>query len=142
MPPAPDIDAALAEVVKTDTAFHVRGAAITALGSHKARGHSKRVIETLENKEEHPDVRIAAAHALGDMCDAGALDALTSAARKSVSPVASLEDLTIASAALGALGAIHPRDLPARLEPLLAPDARAEMRRAAQATLAEKATCP
>jgi hypothetical protein len=99
-------------------------------------------VASLENREEHPDVRIAAAHALGDMCEPKSLDALTSAARMSVSPIASLEDLTIATAAIRALSAIHPRDLRSRLEPMLAADARAEMKRAAESAISDKGTCP
>jgi HEAT repeat protein len=139
--PGPDIDAALASAVKSDASYRVRAASIAALGVHKARAHAPRLVASLENKEEHHDVRIAAAHALGGMCEVSGVDALTSAARMSVSPIASLEDLTVATAALRALSAIHPRDLKSRLEPLLSSE-RAETKRAAEAAITDKATCP
>lgn len=142
MPAAPDIDAALATAAKTDEAPSVRASALESLGAHRARNHSSVAIEALSDKDEDPDVRVAAAHALARMCESRGLDALTSAARFGVSPVASLEDLTVATAALRALGAIHPADIASRLAPLLEGDVRAEMRRAAQSAIQEKGSCP
>lgn len=141
LPASGSLDAALGASAKGDASARVRASAFGALGAHAARAHRDLAIERLDDRDEDGEVRVAAAKALGAMCDPGALDALTRAARAAASPLVTGEDLAVGAASLRALAALHPSDLRARLGPLLSAEGRAETRRAAEAALAERGAC-
>jgi len=140
MAPAPDIDRALASGL-TDASPRVRAATLDALAAHRAAAHVEAVRRAIDADDETLDVRVAAAHALAWMCDAGSLDRLADFARKAASPVASEAELTLGLASVRALGEMHPPDLARRLAPLVERGARDEAKRAAEAARAERGIC-
>ena len=121
-----------------DPSWLVRRAALGALGARSARTHADLIIERLDDTDERPEVRSAAARALGALCHTPALDTLTGYARKLADPYASGEDRGIAFAALGSLRDLAPADLRSRLSPLLAKNAPRGARAAADAALADR----
>jgi HEAT repeat protein len=141
MPAARDLDKALAAALGTDQAPQVRGAIIDALALHQARSYASAVRERLDDVQEIPIVRTAAARALGAMCDPGQLERLTELARAAGDPMASGEDLTLGLAAIAALGDIHPADLASRLAKLRDKSVRDAVRGAAEHALASPAKC-
>jgi HEAT repeat protein len=141
MPAARDLDKALASALGTDQAPQVRGALIDALALHQARGYAGAVRERLDDAQELPIVRTAAARALGAMCDPAQLERLTELARAAADPMASGEDLTLGLAAIAALGDIHPADLAGRLAKLRDKSVRDAVRAAAEHALASPAKC-
>jgi hypothetical protein len=96
------------------------------------------VLERLDDDEEWPAVRLAAARALGSLCYGPALGSLTARAKTLADPMASMDERGIAYAALGALRDLAPSDLKSRLHPLLDPRAPAGARAAANAALRER----
>jgi len=118
-----------------DQSPHVRAHVIIALGEHHATSEVGKIRERLLNEEEFPMVRAAAAQALASLCDTSSLDALTRYAQKLIDPMASTQDHMVGSAALIALGEMHPADLAKRLEPLRAKGAPPQARQAADAVL-------
>jgi hypothetical protein len=100
--------------------------------------HAESVVERLDDDEERPEVRVAAARALGALCHEPALDALTRHARKLGDPYASGEERGLAYASLGALRELAPADLKARISPLLSRNAPRGARAAADAALNER----
>jgi HEAT repeat protein len=141
MPAARDLDKALATQLGTDQAPQVRGALIDALALHQAREYASAVRERLDDAQEIPLVRTAAARALGAMCDPAQLERLTELARAAADPMASGEDLTLGLAAIAALGDIHPADLATRLAKLRDNSVRDAVRAAADHALASPARC-
>jgi hypothetical protein len=100
-----------------DTSPDVRAAALRSLGQRGTRSAAAAIAERLRDEKEAPAVRAAAARALGDLCDASQLDELTRAARALLAERPSPDDVTLGSAALAALGRLHPADLEQRLAP-------------------------
>jgi HEAT repeat protein len=141
MPAARDLDKTLAAQLGTDQAPQVRGALIDALALHQARAYAGAVRERLDDVQEIPIVRTAAARALGAMCDPGQLERLTELARAAADPMASGEDLTLGLAAIAALGDIHPADLAGRLAKLRDKSVRDAVRGAAEHALSSPAKC-
>ena len=141
MAAARDLDKALAAALGADQAPQVRGAIIDALALHQARAYASAVRERLDDVQELPVVRTAAARALGAMCDPGQLERLTELARAAGDPMASGEDLTLGLAAIAALGDIHPADLGSRLAKLRDKSVRDAVRGAAEHALASPAKC-
>ncbi len=141
MPAARDLDKTLAAQLGTDQAPQVRGALIDALALHRARAYASAVRERLDDAQEIPIVRTAAARALGAMCDPAQLERLTELARAAADPMASGEDLTLGLAAIAALGDIHPADLASRLAKLRDKSVRDAVRGAAEHALASPARC-
>jgi len=121
-----------------DESWVVRRASLAALGVRNARAHGEVVLERLDDDEEWPAVRLAAARALGSLCYGPALGSLTARARTLADPMASMDERGIAYAALGALRDLAPSDLQSRLHPLLDPHAPAGARAAANAALRER----
>jgi hypothetical protein len=140
MPAARDLDRALSEALG-DGAPQVRGAILEALASHRAREYAKAVRERLDDPQELPSVRTAAARALGAMCDPGQLERLTELAHAAADPMASSEDLAVGLAAVAALGDIHPADLASRLASLREKGVRYTLRGAAEHALAAPSKC-
>jgi HEAT repeat protein len=120
-----------------DDAWLVRRYVLESLGTRGARAHSEAVLERLEDDEEWPAVRRAAARALGELCYQQALGTLTQHAKKLGDPFASPEERSVAFAALGSLRDLAPKDLSSRLSSLLGKDAPRGARAAARAAVEE-----
>ncbi|MBE7478921.1 MAG: hypothetical protein HS104_02870 [Polyangiaceae bacterium] len=133
-------DAALARAL-SDASVKVRAPAALALGERRAGAHAVAVRERLEDAEEALEVRLAAALALGLLCDTGSVGVLTDLALALRDPAASADARALAPVALGSLSRIRPADLPKRLGPLT--DAKAPLlaRRAAETALRAQPTC-
>jgi HEAT repeat protein len=129
-----DPDRVLARALE-DEAWLVRREALGALGKRSARAHTQAIIERLEDKEERFDVRVAAARALGLLCDPAAVGPLSKQIAPLADPYGSLEARGIAVAALAALRDIGPRDFKDRISVLYAKDAPPVARAAAEAAL-------
>ncbi len=106
---------------------------IIALGAHQASSELGKIRARLRDEEEYPMVRAAAAQALAALCDTSSLDTLTKYAQKLVDPMANAQEHLVGSAALLALGDMHPADLETRLKPLRAKGAPPQARQAADA---------
>jgi HEAT repeat protein len=141
MPAARDIDKALASALGADQSPQARSAIIDALAAHQARSYASAVRARLDDEQELPVVRTAAARALGAMCDPAQLERLTELARSAGDPMASGEDLTLGLAAISALGDIHPADLASRLAKLRDKSVRDAVRAAAEHAIAAPAKC-
>ena len=138
--PGPEHDRALFEALK-DESRHVRSPVLRALGRRGARQYAAAVRERLEDSDEELTVRVAAAEALGRMCDAQAVDELTDYALLLGDPMGAGPTRVIAPAALRALGRIHPPDLAQRLRPLLGKEAPTLARQAAEDALSRPSSC-
>jgi HEAT repeat protein len=117
VPASAEVDSALGEAVG-DHSPHVRAAAISALAERGAVAARKPIRERLEDSREDLDVRLSAAHALGALCEARAVDRLTELARAGAGPIVDEGGSQLSTAAIEALGMIHPPDLATRLAPL------------------------
>ncbi len=140
MGPDPAIDKALAEALG-DASKSVRAPVIRALGLRRARAYASKIRDKLDAHDEAVEVRMQAARALGMMCDNDSLDMLTSYAHKAADRLSSGDLQSIGSAAIVALGRLHPRDLAKRLAPLMSPRAPRGARFAAQAALQHQGAC-
>ncbi len=138
-PPSAPIDAALAAAL-ADASPDVRGRAVDALGDHHAVAHLAAVRELANKDRETLEVRARAITALGALCDASSVDALTKLAQRARQP---FDDVgrVLGPAAIGALGALHPADLDARLATLLAKDAPGPVREMARSAKNTASTC-
>lgn len=139
LPSGASTDGALAAAL-SDASAEVRGRALDALGAHKASAFAPQIRERSEDKEESVEVRARAILALASMCDAASIDAWTTLAHRAVRPFDE-RDRRLGSAAVAALGVIHPKDLDARLAPLLAKDAPSSARELARAALSARGEC-
>ena len=139
-PASKDVDDALGDALH-DSSIGVRRGAVMALARRRASSWRVAIRERLDDPGENSHVRAAAAGALGALCDADAADRLTELARALASPVAEEESQAVGLAALFGLAALHPRDLPDRVAPLLAASAPAYARSAAQKALGARPMC-
>jgi hypothetical protein len=139
-PASDQVDAAVGGALH-DRGVNVRGAAIVALAKHRARAWHGAIRERLDDPEEDGDVRGAAARALGAVCDESSVSRLTELARKLGAPGTSDEEQQVALGALVGLAALKPRDLGARLAPLVAPTAPPHVRAAATEALSARGAC-
>ncbi len=139
LPADPEADRALA-VALGDASSEVRASAVDGLGAHRARAHADLVRARQDDEEEPIEVRARAILALAAMCDARAIDAYTTLARRAASPQTDV-DRRLGAAAIAALGDLHPRDLSNRLAPALAKDAPREVQEAARAAVAAPGAC-
>ncbi|WP_437289217.1 HEAT repeat domain-containing protein [Sorangium sp. So ce406] len=139
MPATPAGDRALVGAL-ADRSPEVRRHALDGLGAHRATAHIEAVRDRAEDKEEDIEVRARAILALGAMCDASSVDLWTRLALQAKAPMGE-RDQRLGSAALAALGAVHPADLPARLKPLLDKDTPHGLRETARAALAATPQC-
>jgi HEAT repeat protein len=124
-----------------DPSARVRGAALLALGARRAASARDAVRERLVDRQEDPEVRAAAAEALGALCSAGDADRLADLARSLGAPGTTEEEQRIALGALIGLAALGPPDLRQRLAPLLAPSSPPPVRAAAQKALTARGIC-
>jgi len=94
----------------------------------------------LELAHEDLDVRVAAAQALGNLCDARAVDVLS---RYAVTGASSPDpdEVSLGLAATLALGQIHPADLASRLQKVHAKGTRPDAQRAADDAVAARPAC-
>ncbi len=141
MTAARDIDKALASALGNDASPQVRTAILDALAAHGARDYAKAVRARLDDEQELGDVRVAAAHALGAMCDPAQLERLTELARGAADPMAGGAELTLGLAAIQALGDIHPADIASRLAKLRDKSVRDAVRAAAEHALTSQPKC-
>jgi HEAT repeat protein len=123
-----------------DASPRVRSAATLALAKVRATGAVPKIRARLDDAREDADVRASAALALGILCDRSAVPRLTKLAMLAQSPVDEADD-RVGTAAIEALGALHPGDLERRLAPLRTKDARLPVRRAAERALATPGAC-
>ncbi len=138
--PSGDVDRALLAAVR-DSSRHVRAPVLLALGERRVAAAGKPARKRLVDDREDTNVRIAAAVALGKLCDPAAVEPLTRIARRMADPHDLSEERQVAPAAVTALGRLRPRDLEARLAPLLAEGAPPVARAAARAALANAGSC-
>jgi HEAT repeat protein len=139
LPSSAAADEALGGAV-ADKAPRVRVAAIGALAAHAARAYADRVRVRLDDAHEDIDVRVAAAHALGALCDERAVNALSDYAVLGASSP-DPNEVALGLAATAALGQLHPADLASRLKKVHAKGARPDALRAADAAAAEPGSC-
>jgi hypothetical protein len=139
-PPSGDVDAALAGALG-DTSARVRGATLVALGRRRASAMHGAVRARLDDPNEDPEVRAAAARVLGAMCDGSSADRLTELARGLAVAGTPEDEQQVAVAALEGLAAMHPADLGDRLAPLMAETVPPTARAAAHRALAAHGTC-
>lgn len=140
LPASGSVDSALALAIR-DPSSSVRRPALLALGARGAVTHAAAVSERLEDRDERPDVRGAAALALGRMCSKASADLLTSYAVKLANPYADPDMRGIAAAALVSLTRLKPADLKSRLSPFFNPEVPAPARRAAESALKAPRGC-
>jgi HEAT repeat protein len=133
-------DRALYEALDDESAY-VRGPVLRALGRRGARAYAEAVRERLTDSDEPYEVRIAAAHALGLMCDTEAIGVLTDYALLLADPMSAGRDALLGPAALRALARLNPPDLPKRLAPLQSDKAPTLTRQAARAALGRRGGC-
>jgi hypothetical protein len=138
--PGRSADAALGEALG-DESPEVRRSALWGIGARRGLAEAKAVRDRLEDREELPGIRAAAAVTLGLICDTASADRLTERALRLVSPAADEGDRIIGKGALTALGLLHPRDLSRRLAPLQAKAMPTVVRRLAAAVVAMKGRC-
>jgi HEAT repeat protein len=124
----------------TDKMPSVRAAAIQALGGHAATAYEGPIRSRMADEHEDIDVRLAAARALGALCDAHSADALSDYAVTGASSP-DPNDVALGLAATGALGQIHPADLARRLKKVHGKGVRPDAERAAAAAVAGRGSC-
>jgi hypothetical protein len=139
-PPSDAANGALAGAL-SDRSPGVRGAALAALGRHRAGAFRDAIRARLEDADEDVEVRAAAAGALGSVCDAGSADRLAQLARALTLPGVDSDSARIGLGALDGLAALHPPDMRQRLAPLLSASAPASARGAAERALAAPGSC-
>jgi hypothetical protein len=123
-----------------DPASSVRAAAIVALATHKAVEFESPILARLVDRREDLEVRVAAAQALGALCDVRAIGTLADdAVLGASSPDPS--EVALGLAATSALGEIHPEDLEKRLQRIRAKGNRPDAQRAAEAAIGGRGTC-
>jgi hypothetical protein len=139
LPADGETDRALATALR-DASPDVRSQALEGLGAHKATAHADAVRERQDDGDESLEVRAGAILALAEMCDARSLDAWTKLARAARSPLDD-RDRRLGSAAIAALGLLHPADLATRLAPLMEKDTPPAAREMAKAAAAQQGGC-
>jgi HEAT repeat protein len=139
MPADAAIDRALAAAL-ADASPDVRGRVLDGLGAHHATAYAEQIRARQDADDENIEVRARAILALGALCDARSLGAWTKLARAAKAPTDD-KDRRLGSAAIAALGLLHPADLAARLAPLQEQDAPLVVREMAKAAMALTGTC-
>jgi hypothetical protein len=138
--PSPEIDEALGGSLQ-DTSPRVRGAALVAIGRRRAAPLHEAVRARLDDPNEDPDVRAAAARVLGALCDATSADRLTEYARRLGAVGSGDDEQAVALGALEGLAAMQPPDLAARLAPLQAETSPPSVSNAAKRALQAHGVC-
>jgi HEAT repeat protein len=140
LPSSADADRALEGALK-DASPRVRAAAVASLAAHRTSSATRLLVDRVDDRKEDLDVRVASARALGSLCATSAADRLTRLADAAASPVADETETELGIAAIDALGKLHPPDLGRRLAKAREQGAHNEVRRAADASLAEAGAC-
>jgi HEAT repeat protein len=138
--PSPDIDESLGGSLQ-DTSPRVRGAALVAIGRRRASPLHEAVRARLDDPNEDPDVRAAAARVLGAICDTTSADRLTEYARRLGAVGSGDDEQAVALGALEGLAAMQPADLAARLAPLQAETSPPSVSNAAKRALQAHGIC-
>lgn len=138
--PSADIDRSLRDALR-DSSVRVRAVALHAVALRHTRDLHEAVRERLDDPDEEPEVRAAAAAALGAVCDGSSVDRLTELASTLGVPGTAEDDQQIALGALVGLAAIHPADLRGRLSRLLGTSSPPYVRAAAAKALAAPGVC-
>ncbi|MEB2314266.1 MAG: HEAT repeat domain-containing protein [Sorangiineae bacterium] len=118
-----------------------RVAVVRALGRRRVVAALPALRERVDDAEETIEVRVAAATALGHLCDSGSLELLTRYAQKLADPFAPADAKSIGPAAVAALGRLHPPDLAQRLAPLGGKRTPVAARFAVRGALAGSGSC-
>lgn len=139
-PPDAHVDARLVAALG-DASPKVRAEALTALGKRRVTTAGAAIEARARARDEDLEVKRAALTALGATCDRRRVDYLTDVATRLALPMTLEGDVVLGVAAVQALAEIHPPDLERRLAPLRDKTARAEVRRVAEAALAEPGHC-
>ena len=139
-PRAEPTDTAVAKALD-DVSPRVRAAAAMTLGARHATSAGPALLTKAQDKDEDLDVREAATFALGDVCDARAIDALTQLAHGASQPMANDVQVRTGAAAIVALGKLHPKDLRQRLSAALSDAAPKGARELAQKAVAAAGSC-
>ena len=140
---SPDLeaDAQLAGAL-SDLSPLVRSHVIDALGHRQAYAQAPKILDRFQARDENLSVRLSAARALGWLCHANAVSALTDRARTLKDPMLDAEQRSLAGVSLAALSRIHPNNLKDLLAPLLADKgATPSIKRIAQTALDSKEHC-
>jgi len=140
LPAGPAVDRALGDALGQRSP-RVREQATLALAARGASAYRDVIRRHLIDVREEPPVRAAAARALGQLCDGGAVDALVSLAVSGASSPDAVE-VSLGLVATEALGALHPRDLSVRFAPMQAKGVRPDARAAAARAVDAPARCP
>ncbi|NUO49207.1 MAG: hypothetical protein HOV80_10165, partial [Polyangiaceae bacterium] len=136
-PSGAETDGAIAAAVDFEPSPLVRAEMMKTLGARNAKSTSKVVSERAFDDRETADVRARAIEALGQMCDRASTEAISELAMRGKAPVFEA-DRKLAIAGITALGRLRPADLAARLAPLGAEGAPAEIREVTRRVLGDK----
>jgi len=136
----PSVDGDLGDALLDDSP-EVRREVLRAIGLRHAASQVDKVRDRFQDAGEVDSVRAAAAIALGKLCDAASVDALTKRAVKLATPMADEADRMIGRGALTALSNIAPADLKARLQPFFAKGVPKPITELATGALAAPAGC-
>jgi hypothetical protein len=135
------IDRSLATALEGELLPDVREQLVRTLGARGASAEASVLLATASGSLETAPVRRAAIEALAAVCARGAIEELTELASRGTSPRSEL-DLVLAMSSLGALGALAPADLAARLAVFESdeapPPVREEAKRALRAAKAPR----
>lgn len=134
------VDASLAFAMEHEEQPTVRRDILVALGARGASSQRRAIKDRADDTGEAVDVRVEALGALGKICDRASIDDLTKVALKGATPYYEA-DRKLSTAAIAALGRLHPKDLAARLAPLLTEKVPGDVQDSARAALAEKNLC-
>ena len=139
--PDSNADLQLAEALEDDAPL-VRSHAIDALGHRQAFAQGSRILGHFKSRDENFTVRLSAARALGWLCYADAVSALSDRARTLKDPMLDAEQRSLAGVSLAALSRIHPANLRELLSPLLAEKSGApSVKRMAESALLATERC-
>lgn len=135
------IDEALKKQLEKDKSPPALARAIEAVAKRRVVSAGPALLALATNERRALDVRARAIRALGSVCYRDATSKLTDLARAGVDGQATPDTEALSSAAVVALGRLHPSDLSSRLAPLRGEGAPRVARMAAQAAIDETDVC-
>ncbi len=134
------VDASLALAMEHEDQPTVRQDILSALGTRGARSQRQAIKDRADDLGEAVDVRVEAVMALGKICDGESLSDLTRLALKGATPFYE-SDRKLSTAAIVAVGRLHPTDIAVRLAPLLSDKVPGDVQDSARAAIAQKKIC-
>jgi hypothetical protein len=140
-PPDPALDAMLAARLGVEVAPAALVRAIDAAAARDLKAAAPRLRELALDLKRSLDVRARAIAALGRTCDRDAVELLGDVAKKGASASSAGDDQILASAAIAALGRLHPADLATRLASLSGQGASLMVKNASRAAAADDDVC-